>query len=109
MWARVVKENDFLKQHINASIRRMMLGSAPMTMGLWDKIKQALPNVTMSIGYGTTEAGPAVFGPHPQGIPTPPLALGYPISFADIKLVNGTEKEAGLCMRNPARMSPYHN
>jgi long-chain acyl-CoA synthetase len=109
MWARVVKENDFLKQHDITSIRRLMLGSAPMTMGLWDKIKQALPNVTMSIGYGTTEAGPAVFGPHPKGIPTPPLALGYPISLDDIKLVNGTENEGVLLMRNPARMSHYHN
>jgi long-chain acyl-CoA synthetase len=109
MWARVVKETDFLKQHDITSIRRLMLGSAPMTMGLWDKIKQALPNVTMSIGYGTTEAGPAVFGPHPQGIPTPPLALGYPISFDDIKLVNGTENEGVLLMRNPALMSHYHN
>jgi long-chain acyl-CoA synthetase len=109
MWARVVKETDFLKQHDITSIRRLMLGSAPMTMGLWDKIKQALPNVTMSIGYGTTEAGPAVFGPHPQGIPTPPLALGYPISFDDIQLVNGTENEGVLLMRNPALMSHYHN
>jgi long-chain acyl-CoA synthetase len=108
MWARVVKETDFLKQHDITSIRRLMLGSAPMTMGLWDKIKQALPNVTMSIGYGTTEAGPAVFGPHPQGIPTPPLALGYPISLDDIQLVNGTANEGVLLMRNPALMSHYH-
>ena len=109
MWARVVKETDLLKQHDITSIRRLMLGSAPMTMGLWDKIKQALPNVTMSIGYGTTEAGPAVFGPHPKGIPTPPLALGCPIRLEDIKLVNGTENEGVLLMRNPALMSHYHN
>lgn len=109
MWARVVKETDFLRQHDITSIRRLMLGSAPMTMGLWDKIKQALPNVTMSIGYGTTEAGPAVFGPHPKGIPTPPLALGYPISLDDIRLVNGTENEGVLLMRNPALMDHYHN
>jgi long-chain acyl-CoA synthetase len=109
MWARVVKEADSLKQYDITSIRRLMLGSAPMTMGLWDKIKQALPNVTMSIGYGTTEAGPAVFGPHPKGIPTPPLALGYPISFDDIKLINGSENEGVLLMRNPALMDHYHN
>jgi acyl-CoA synthetase (AMP-forming)/AMP-acid ligase II len=109
MWARVVKETELLKQHDITSVRRLMLGSAPMTMGLWDKIKQALPNVTMSIGYGTTEAGPAVFGPHPKGIPTPPLALGYPISLDDIRLVNGTENEGVLLMRNPALMSHYHN
>ena len=109
MWARVVKETELLSQRDISSVRRLMLGSAPMTMGLWDKIKQALPNVTISVGYGTTEAGPAVFGPHPDKIPTPPLALGYPITFDDIKLVNGTENEGVLLMRNPALMDHYHN
>jgi long-chain acyl-CoA synthetase len=109
MWARVVKESEFLAQYDITSIRRLMLGSAPMTMGLWDKIRQALPNVTLSIGYGTTEAGPAVFGPHPRGIPTPPLALGYPISVDSVKFINGSENEGVLLMRNPALMDHYHN
>jgi long-chain acyl-CoA synthetase len=109
MWARVVKETELLAQNDITSIRRLMLGSAPMTMGLWDKIKQALPNVTLTIGYGTTEAGPAVFGPHPKGIPTPPLALGYPISLENVKLVNGSEYEGVILMRNPALMARYHN
>jgi acyl-CoA synthetase (AMP-forming)/AMP-acid ligase II len=109
MWARVIKETELLAQNDISSVRRLMLGSAPMTMGLWDKIKQVLPDVTLTIGYGTTEAGPAVFGPHPEGIPTPPLALGYPISADSVKLVNGTENEGVLLMRNPALMDHYHN
>lgn len=109
MWARVIKDNELLAQNDITSIRRLMLGSAPMTMGLWDRIKQALPNVTLAIGYGTTEAGPAVFGPHPKGIPTPPLALGYPISADSVRLVSGGENEGVLLMRNPALMPHYHN
>jgi long-chain acyl-CoA synthetase len=109
MWARVVKETELLAQNDITSVRRLMLGSAPMTMGLWDKIKQALPNVTLSIGYGTTEAGPAVFGPHPKGIPTPPLALGCPLSPESVKLINGSDNEGVLLMRNPAVMAQYHN
>jgi long-chain acyl-CoA synthetase len=109
MWARVVKEGELLAQNDITSIRRLMLGSAPMTMGLWDKIKQALPNVTLSIGYGTTEAGPAVFGPHPKGLPPPPLALGHPISLDSVRLINGSENEGVLLMRNPALMDHYHN
>jgi long-chain acyl-CoA synthetase len=80
-----------------------------MTMAPWDKIKQELPNVVISTGYGTTEAGPAVFGRHPNGIPTPPLALGYPIALDNVKLVNGSENEGVLLMRNPALMDHYHH
>src|SRR5258708_59689 len=67
MWARVIKESELLGARDLSSFRRLMLGSAPMTMGLWDRIKQALRNPTISIGYGTTEAGPAVFRPQPAG------------------------------------------
>jgi acyl-CoA synthetase (AMP-forming)/AMP-acid ligase II len=109
MWARVIKERELLADNDITSIRRLMLGSAPMTMGLWDKIKDVLPEVTLTIGYGTTEAGPAVFGPHPKGIPTPPLALGYPIDLDAVKLVNGSDNEGVLLMRNPALMDHYHN
>lgn len=109
MWARVLKETDLLSRLDFSAFRRLMLGSAPMTMGLWDRIKAAFPGVTMTIGYGTTEAGPAVFGPHPAGIPTPPLALGYPIKGSDLKLVDGSENEGVLMMRNPALMEGYHN
>jgi long-chain acyl-CoA synthetase len=110
MWARVLKETELLAQRDFSAFKRLMLGSAPMTMGLWDRIKQAFPGITMTIGFGTTEAGPAVFGPHPDGIPTPPLALGYPLKgAADIKLVEGTDDEGVLMMRNPALMAGYHN
>src|SRR5260221_3564229 len=58
MWARVIKESELLGARDLSSFRRLVLGSAAMSMGLWDRIKQALPNTTISIGYGTTEAGP---------------------------------------------------
>ena len=34
------------------------------------------PEVTNA--YGTTEAGPVVFGPHPKGLPQPEDSVGYP-------------------------------
>ncbi|KAB2919348.1 MAG: acyl--CoA ligase [Hyphomicrobiaceae bacterium] len=109
MWARVIKETELLASLDLSSLRRISLGSAPMTMGLWDRIKQAFPNVAIAVGYGTTEAGPAVFGPHPEGIPTPPLSLGYPIRDGEVALVGGTKTQGVLIMRNPAVMRGYHN
>lgn len=109
MWARVVKEAELIAELDFSSFKRLQLGSAPMTRSLWDRLLKAFPGITLSYGYGTTEAGPAVFGPHPTGLPTPPLALGYPLPDSEVKLINGTENEGVLLMRNPALMPGYHN
>ena len=37
----------------------------------------ALPQAKVTNAYGTTEAGPVVFGPHPQGLPQPDNSVGY--------------------------------
>jgi acyl-CoA synthetase (AMP-forming)/AMP-acid ligase II len=51
-----------------------------------------------------------VFGPHPDGIPAPPLALGYTVAGGAVKLVRGaTQEDCVLWMRNPAVMAGYHN
>jgi long-chain acyl-CoA synthetase len=110
MFARVVREAELLAAFDFSSLKRIGLGSAPITSGLFERIEQAFPGATITLGYGTTEAGPAVFGPHPDGIPTPPLALGYPVEGCEVQLVNGPdEREGVLLMRNPAVMSGYHN
>lgn len=109
MWARVVKETEPIAKLDFSSLKRLQLGSAPMTHALWDRLLEAFPGITLSYGYGTTEAGPAVFGPHPAALPTPPLSLGYPLPGGEVKLSDGTADEGVLLMRNPALMPGYHN
>ena len=88
----------------------VMLGSAPMTTALFDRIQRALPHVRITHGYGTTEAGPAVFGPHPDGLPTPPLSVGYPLDAAQVRLTGGAGPDEGVLeMKNPAVLRGYHN
>lgn len=109
MFARVIKETDLLESLDLSALKRIGLGSAPITMGLLDRIKAAFPQATVTLGYGTTEAGPAVFGPHPDGLPTPPLGLGYPLPGGEVRLVDGPSAAEGvLMMRNPALMFGYH-
>jgi acyl-CoA synthetase (AMP-forming)/AMP-acid ligase II len=63
-------------------------------------------------GYGTTEAGPVVFVPHPEGLPTPELALGVAHPRVQMRLVAGEDRDAAegvLEMRCPALMNAYHN
>jgi acyl-CoA synthetase (AMP-forming)/AMP-acid ligase II len=109
MFARLVKDPQTLAGRDVSSLKRVMLGSAPMSAALLARIQAAFPHTHIHHGYGTTEAGPSIFGPHPDGIPLPPLALGYPLSPDAVKLVDGDDADHGvLCMRNPAVMRGYH-
>ena len=109
MFARIIKDPALLEGRDFSGLEVCVLGSAPMTHALLGRIQAAFPHVTFIHTYGTTEAGPAVFGPHPRGLPTPPLALGYPIAEGEVKLVGGADADEGtLWMRNPAVTQGYH-
>ena len=108
MWARVL--NLFERGHAAdlSAIRSLSLGSAPVSQQLIDRTRRLLPDVHIGISYGTTEAGPAVFGPHPDGIPTPDLSIGYPLANTEWQLMGGPDDHQGtLWMRNPATMDGY--
>jgi len=80
------------------------MGSAPVSERLRAQIKEAFPNARVLNVYGTTEAGPVVFGPDPQGRPKPDAALGWPQPGVELKLVEGE-----LWQRTPAVMLGYLN
>jgi acyl-CoA synthetase (AMP-forming)/AMP-acid ligase II len=110
MIARVLKETDLLEKLDLSSVKRVTMGSAPMTMNLWRKVREAFPDAPINYTYGTTEAGPAIFGAHPRGLPMPPLSIGYPLADGEVKLVGGADDNEGvLWMRNPSVMAEYHN
>jgi acyl-CoA synthetase (AMP-forming)/AMP-acid ligase II len=75
-------------------------------------LKRALPHAAVTNAYGTTEAGPVVFGPHPQGLPQPEASVGYPHPAVQLRLVDPEGGPAGqgvLEMTCPALMLGYHN
>lgn len=111
MIALMAQETRVLAETDLSSVRHVGMGSAPLTQALIDKVKLLFPGATVSNGYGTTETGPVGFGPHPDGIPTPPLALGYPIPGIRLRLVdrdNFDADEGVLQMWTPALMPGYH-
>ena len=72
----------------------------------------AFPQAKFVNGYGTTEAGPVVFGPHPKGIPTPPLSVGYPHPAVELRLraADGSIGDEGVLEQKcPAQMNGYWN
>jgi acyl-CoA synthetase (AMP-forming)/AMP-acid ligase II len=92
-----------------SSVRAVTIGSAPLTEALIARVQAMFPNAAVSNGYGTTEAGPSIFGDHPQGVPCPPVSIGYPIPGVEVRLANGTADEGVLQVRTPAMFSEYLN
>jgi long-chain acyl-CoA synthetase len=97
------------------AVTRIFMGSSPYSQQLLDRVKTMFPNAAITNGYGTTEAGPAVFGPHPGGLKTPDCALGFPLLDAELRIVDAAGRvvkgagEGVLQMRNPATMRGYRN
>src|SRR5262249_21345144 len=94
MIAMVLRERELLAQTDTSAVGFVRMGSAPVTQALLDGTRAAFPNAEVGIVYGTTEAGPVVFGPHPRGLPLPDLALGYPVSEMQLRLVGADGREA---------------
>ncbi len=111
MLALVCRETERLAATDLSSVRGIRMGSAPVTPELIARLEEAFPAARIQIGYGTTEAGPVVFGPHPDGRPTPALALGCRHPTVKLRLVgpDGGESDRGVLeMKCPAVMPGYH-
>lgn len=104
-----------------SSVRRLSIGSAPMTQALFDQARDRFgSDVVITNGYGTTEVV-AVFGGHPDGRPRPDISVGHPLAAIETRLVDpatGTDAEpdpaSGRCqgelwVRSPGLMAGYHH
>lgn len=110
MIALMLRETDLMNSLDFSSVERITMGSAPLTQALIDKVQAQFPNAKINNSYGTTEAGPVVFGPHPEGKKRPELAAGYPAPGGEVELREGPSPDEGvLYMRNPSVMKGYHN
>jgi len=110
MLALVARESELLGKLDFSSVERVTMGSAPLTQALVDKVQAIFPRATINNSYGTTEAGPTPFGPHPAGLPRPAVAAGYPHAGMEVELREGPSPDEGvLYMRSPMSMEGYNN
>ena len=112
MMAMMLREKELLAATDLSSVEFARMGSAPVSRSLLENIRHALPQAAVTNAYGTTEAGPVVFGPHPQGLPQPEMSVGYPHPQVALRLVadgNRNAAEGVLEMKCPALMNGYHN
>ena len=111
MIAMMLREREALAAHDLTAVKGVRMGSAPLTQALIDQVRAVFPNAQITNGYGTTEAGPVVFGPHPDGLPQPELSTGHRHPQVDLRLVReGREvaDEGELEMRCGGLMTHYH-
>jgi long-chain acyl-CoA synthetase len=112
MIAMMLRERELLAHTDVSSVEFVRMGSAPVSASLMAALREALPRAQVTNAYGTTEAGPVVFGPHPKGLPQPTLSVGYPHPKVSLHLVDGENRDAEqgvLEMKCPALMLGYHN
>ncbi|MGE0424292.1 MAG: class I adenylate-forming enzyme family protein [Reyranellaceae bacterium] len=112
MIAMMLREKELLSRTDLSAVEAVRMGSAPLTQGLIDQVRALFPKAQIGNGYGTTEAGPVVFGPHPQGLKQPELSTGYPHPDVKLRLVRDgkvVQDEGELEMACGALMSRYHN
>jgi long-chain acyl-CoA synthetase len=112
MIAMALREPGLLSRSDLASVVAVRMGSAPVSPGLMDAARRFFPGAAVGNVYGTTEAGPVVFAPHPEGRPTPDLSVGTAHPQVELRLAAGDDRNADegvLQMRCPALMNGYHN
>ncbi len=110
MLALMAKEQDLISTLDLSAVKVVRVGSAPFSESTIRETKKMFPNAVVMNGYGTTEAGGGMFGPHPDGKQTPSLSIGYPSPHVEIRLVNGIDQEQGtLEVKTPTMMSGYLN
>ena len=112
MIAMMLREHELLARTDFSSVEFVRMGSAPVSASLMQSLHRLLPKAAVTNAYGTTEAGPVVFGPHPRGLPQPEMSVGYPHPQVQLRLVDGGNRDADqgvLEIKSPALMLGYHN
>src|SRR5215469_4060225 len=67
MIAMILRQKALLARTDLSAVKAVRMGSAPVSQGLMEASRRAFPQTEITNGYGTTEAGPIVFAPHPDG------------------------------------------
>ncbi|MGH8634425.1 MAG: class I adenylate-forming enzyme family protein [Burkholderiales bacterium] len=110
MMAMVLTRKDKLSKIDTASVRTIMMGSAPSLPQLLKELRTHFPNAEPLVVYGVTEGGPVPLGPHPGGKPRPTGSLGVPYPGTEAKLMGGPSPDEGeLVLKNPGNLLRYNN
>jgi long-chain acyl-CoA synthetase len=111
MLAMMLREHELLRRTDLSSVTVIRMGSAPVSQALHESLRWFFPHAQINNVFGTTEAGPITFGPHPEGLPVPFRSVGCAHPQVQLRLVDGENRAADqgvLHIKCPALMNGYH-
>jgi acyl-CoA synthetase (AMP-forming)/AMP-acid ligase II len=110
MMAMMLREDELLRRADLSSVTTIRMGSAPVSAALHESLRCAFPDAQINNVFGTTEAGPIAFGPHPEGLPAPFPSVGCAHPQVQLRLADGENmaEEGVLHIKCPALMNGYH-
>ena len=103
MMAMMLREPELLRRTDLSSVTAIRMGSAPVSAALHDSLRGLFPHAHINNVFGTTESGPIMFGPHPEGLAAPSRSVGCAHPQVHLRLVDGV-----LQIKCPALMNGYH-
>jgi acyl-CoA synthetase (AMP-forming)/AMP-acid ligase II len=110
MLSMMARERDLIESLDFSSVFSISIGSAPLSETVANEVTSIFTKANLINGYGTTEAGAGIFGPHPDGVPVPRISLGYPQDHVEVRLVGtDSENEGVLEVKTAAAMNGYLN
>jgi acyl-CoA synthetase (AMP-forming)/AMP-acid ligase II len=97
-----------------SSLKRLILGSAPLAPDTLERLQARLPAAAVLNSYGMTEGGHATFAMDPDGARTRPGAVGRPTPPVEVRIVDddGAALPVGevgeVITRNPSGHREYY-
>jgi acyl-CoA synthetase (AMP-forming)/AMP-acid ligase II len=97
-----------------SSLKRVVLGSAPLAPDTLLRLQARLPGAAVLNSYGMTEGGHATFSMDPEGSRTHPGAVGRPTPPVEVRIVDddGNQLPTGdvgeVTTRNPGGHREYY-
>lgn len=96
-------QEDCIKKVDLSCVKQIRSASSHFSQKLSESVKLYFPNAKVFNNYGITEVGPALFGPHPTGIPRPMTSVGYPAEGIEYRIIDGI-----LQIKSPSMMTSYY-
>ena len=96
------------------SLKRLILGSAPLPPDTLERLQNRLPRTAVLNSYGMTEGGQATFSMDPDGARTRPGAVGRPTPPVEVRIVDDdgqvmpTGEIGEVITRNPRGHREYY-